>query len=81
MYGGPSDLLLCWAETCWPIADVMDKYETKLHILDSFNTNSKAECHTNELRSCNVETLRGTSRDFFGMQQSLSIAPETYTLS
>jgi hypothetical protein len=36
MYGGPSDLFLRWVQTCWPIADVMGKYETKLHILDSF---------------------------------------------
>jgi len=81
MYGGPSDLLLRWAQTCWPIVGVIGKYETKLHILDSFYTNSKAECHTNELCSCIVETLTVTFRHFFGMQQSLSIVPETYTLA
>jgi len=36
MYGGPSDLPLRWAQTCWPIVGVTGKYETKLHILDSF---------------------------------------------
>lgn len=48
--------------------------------LTAFNTNSKAECRSTELCSYIVETLRGT-QTFFGMQWSLSIVPETYTLA